>query len=40
VTFNAEQNEHMVAVNEQLGYQISDYFRGWMYDVEAGRKLA
>jgi GNAT superfamily N-acetyltransferase len=40
VTFNAEQNEHMVSVNEELGYRVSDYFQTWMYDVEAGRKLA
>jgi GNAT superfamily N-acetyltransferase len=35
VTSNAEQNEHMVAVNEQLGYQVTDYFQAWEFDVAA-----
>jgi GNAT superfamily N-acetyltransferase len=33
VTYNSEQNEHMVAVNEQLGYQVTDYFQAWEHDV-------
>jgi GNAT superfamily N-acetyltransferase/RimJ/RimL family protein N-acetyltransferase len=40
VTFNAARNNHMIAVNEQLGYQVSDYFRSQEYDVEAAGKLA
>jgi GNAT superfamily N-acetyltransferase len=35
VTYNAEQNRHMVAVNEQLGYQVIDHFQAWEYDVAA-----
>jgi GNAT superfamily N-acetyltransferase len=35
VTSNADQNEHMVAVNEQLGYQVTDYFQAWEFDVAA-----
>jgi GNAT superfamily N-acetyltransferase len=35
VTNNAEQNRHMVAVNEQLGYQVIDQFQAWEYDVAA-----
>jgi GNAT superfamily N-acetyltransferase len=34
-TFNAEQNEHMIGVNEQLGYQVTDYFQSWQHDVGA-----
>jgi GNAT superfamily N-acetyltransferase len=33
VTYNAEQNEHMVAVNDQLGYRVTDQFQAWEYDV-------
>lgn len=35
VTYNSEQNRHMVAVNEQLGYQATDQFQAWEYDVAA-----
>lgn len=28
-TWNSETNEHMVAINEQLGYQITARFRSW-----------
>ncbi len=35
VTTNAEQNEHMVAVNEQLGYRVTDYFQAWEFEVAA-----
>jgi RimJ/RimL family protein N-acetyltransferase len=37
-TFNAERNSHMVDVNEQLGYRISDNFRSWTLDVDAARR--
>jgi GNAT superfamily N-acetyltransferase len=40
VTFNAEQNDHMIKVNEQLGYQVTDYFRSWEHDVATASKLA
>ena len=39
VTFNAVQNEHMVAVNAELGHRISDYFESFELDVAAARKL-
>jgi GNAT superfamily N-acetyltransferase len=38
-TFNAVQNDHMVAVNTDLGYRISDYFDSFELDVAAARKL-
>ena len=38
-TFNAEQNDHMIAVNEQLGFQVTDYFNSWEHGVEAARTL-
>jgi RimJ/RimL family protein N-acetyltransferase len=38
-TFNAVQNEHMIAVNADLGYRISDYFDSFELDVAAARKL-
>jgi GNAT superfamily N-acetyltransferase len=39
-TFNAVQNEHMVAVNADLGHRVSDYFQSFELDVAAARKLA
>jgi RimJ/RimL family protein N-acetyltransferase len=39
-TFNAVQNEHMVAVNAELGYRVSDYFQSFELDVAAARELA
>ena len=39
-TFNAVQNEHMIAVNADLGYRISDYFDSFELDVAAASKLA
>ncbi|HEY2313435.1 MAG TPA: GNAT family N-acetyltransferase [Streptosporangiaceae bacterium] len=38
-TFNAVQNEHMVAVNAELGYRVSDHFQSFELDVAAARKL-
>jgi GNAT superfamily N-acetyltransferase/RimJ/RimL family protein N-acetyltransferase len=35
VTHNAERNDHMIAVNEQLGYRVTDYFQAWEHDVAA-----
>jgi hypothetical protein len=34
ITGNAGQNEHMIAINEQLGYTISSITRTW--ELEAG----
>jgi len=38
-TYNAAQNDHMIAVNEQLGYRVNDTFQSWEIDVAAARKL-
>jgi GNAT superfamily N-acetyltransferase len=40
MTYNAGPNEHMVAVNDQLGYRITDYFQSFELDVAAASKLA
>jgi RimJ/RimL family protein N-acetyltransferase len=40
MTYNAEQNEHMIAVNEQLGYVVSDYFQCWDHDIARAASLA
>jgi len=40
MTFNAVQNEHMVAVNAELGHRVSDYFQSFELDVAAARKLS
>ena len=40
VTSNGQSNEHMVSINEQLGYQVSDHTQGWSHDVGAARSLA
>jgi GNAT superfamily N-acetyltransferase/RimJ/RimL family protein N-acetyltransferase len=40
MTFNAVANEHMVAVNADLGHRVSDYFQSFELDVAAARKLA
>ncbi len=39
MTFNSEPNVHMIAVNEQLGYRVTDYFQSWEHGVEAAAKL-
>ncbi len=39
VTYNAQQNEHMIAVNEDLGHRVTDVFQSWEIDVAAARKL-
>jgi GNAT superfamily N-acetyltransferase len=39
MTFNAVANEHMVAVNSDLGHRVSDYFESFELDVAAARKL-
>jgi GNAT superfamily N-acetyltransferase len=38
-TFNAEPNDHMIAVNERLGFRVSDYFQFWEHDVAAASTL-
>jgi GNAT superfamily N-acetyltransferase/RimJ/RimL family protein N-acetyltransferase len=40
MTFNAEPNEHMIAVNAQLGHRVTDYFQSFEFNVAAARKLA
>jgi GNAT superfamily N-acetyltransferase len=40
LTYNADSNGHMVAINDRLGYRVSDYFRFWSHDVAAARRLA
>lgn len=39
MTFNAVQNEHMIAVNEELGHRITDYFQSFELDVAAAKQL-
>src|SRR5215469_4018139 len=38
-TFNAVQNQYIIAVNEALGHRLSDYFQDFELPVEAGLKL-
>jgi GNAT superfamily N-acetyltransferase len=40
VTFNAAVNEHMIAVNDQLGHRVSDHFQSLELDVADAKKLA
>lgn len=40
VTGNAVGNEHMIAVNEELGHRVSDYIQTFEMDVAAAWKLA
>jgi len=40
MTFNAAPNEHMIAVNVELGNRISDYFVSLEMDVADATKLA
>jgi GNAT superfamily N-acetyltransferase len=35
-TGNAGLNAHMIAINEQLGYYVSDVYRSWELDLAAG----
>ena len=35
-TFNAHANDHMVAINEQLGYRVVHVYRDWEIDPAAG----
>jgi GNAT superfamily N-acetyltransferase len=39
VTSNADQNDHMIAVNEQLGYRVTDSFQSWEHDVAAAQAV-
>jgi GNAT superfamily N-acetyltransferase len=39
-TYNADSNGHMVAINDRLGYRVSDYFRSWEHGIEATSRLA
>jgi hypothetical protein len=33
-TWNAESNEHMIAINARLGYQVSGRVRSWELAIE------
>jgi RimJ/RimL family protein N-acetyltransferase len=39
-TGNAASNRYMIAVNEQLGFRVTDTFQNWEIEVAAARKLA
>jgi len=39
-TGNAASNQYMIAVNEQLGFRVTDTFQNWEIEVAAARKLA
>ncbi len=39
MTFNAVQNEHMVAVNTRLGFRVTDYFESFELDVAGALTL-
>ena len=39
MTFNALDNEHMIAVNNELGHRVSDVFQGYELDVAAAPTL-
>jgi hypothetical protein len=39
MTFNAVQNEHMVAVNTRLGFRVTDYFESFELDVASALTL-
>jgi RimJ/RimL family protein N-acetyltransferase len=34
-TGNAASNQYMIAVNEQLGFQVTDTFQNWQIEVAA-----
>ncbi len=36
ITSNAGLNEHMVAINEAMGFEISDRFGTWRLDLSRG----
>jgi GNAT superfamily N-acetyltransferase len=40
MTFNAVLNEHMVAVNAELGHRVTEHFQSFELDVAAARKLS
>jgi RimJ/RimL family protein N-acetyltransferase len=39
-TGNAASNQYMIAVNEQLGFRVTDTFQNWEIEVATARKLA
>jgi RimJ/RimL family protein N-acetyltransferase len=39
-TGNAASNQYMIAVNDQLGFRVTDTFQNWEIEVAAARKLA
>jgi len=38
-TGNAASNQYMIAVNEQLGFRVTDTFQNWEIEVAVARKL-
>jgi RimJ/RimL family protein N-acetyltransferase len=32
-TGNAGSNQHMIAINEQLGFEVADTYRSWELDL-------
>jgi GNAT superfamily N-acetyltransferase len=40
MTSNAAPNQHMIAINERLGYQVTDYIQSWEHDVAKACALA
>jgi len=39
-TGNAGSNQYMIAVNEQLGFRVTDTFQNWEIEIATARKLA
>jgi RimJ/RimL family protein N-acetyltransferase len=39
-TGNAASNQYMIAVNEQLGFRVTDTFQNWEIEVTAALKMA
>ena len=35
-TWNAEENAHMIAVNEELGYEVTATSTYWLKKIEPG----
>jgi GNAT superfamily N-acetyltransferase len=40
LTSNSDSNEHMIAINAELGYRLLDEFLTWELDVDAARPAA
>jgi hypothetical protein len=35
LTGNADSNQHMIAINEQLGFEAGPVYRDWQLDLSA-----